>query len=91
MAVVSGARCRVDAAAFLEATAVAARIGDGFITMSPEPDLLAQYDKEGGRGPKSAGVKGCWAADVAEARRTAMRWANEALPGNCDPCCRLWR
>jgi G6PDH family F420-dependent oxidoreductase len=64
-----------------QATSVAARVADGFITMTADRDLLAQYDDEGGRGPKSAGLKGCWARDMSDARRTAMRWANEALPG----------
>lgn len=64
-----------------DALSLAATIGDGLITMMPDADFLAQYDKQGGRGPKSAGMKGCWAADEASARRTAMRWATEALPG----------
>jgi G6PDH family F420-dependent oxidoreductase len=64
-----------------QATALAARIGDGYITMSPDPELLAVYDKEGGRGVKAAGLKGCWARDESEALQTAMRWANEGLPG----------
>ena len=64
-----------------EALSVAARIGDGLITMMPDADFLAQYDDQGGRGPKAAGLKGCWAVDEADALRTAMRWANEALPG----------
>lgn len=57
------------------------RIGDGLITMMPDVDLLEQYDKEGGRGPKAAAVKGCWSTDEDDALRTAMRWGNEALPG----------
>jgi G6PDH family F420-dependent oxidoreductase len=64
-----------------QATALAARIGDGYITMSPDPELLAVYDKEGGRGPRAAGMKGCWGRDESEALRTAMTWANEGLPG----------
>jgi G6PDH family F420-dependent oxidoreductase len=61
---------------------VAARIGDGFVTTSPDADAIAQYRSSGGAGPVHAGTKVCFMADADEARRTAHRlWPNEALPG----------
>ena len=61
---------------------VAARIGDGFVTTSPDADAIAQYRSGGGAGPVHAGTKVCFMADAEEARRTVHRlWPNEALPG----------
>ena len=61
---------------------LAARIGDGYCTTSPDPDAIARYRSEGGDGPIHAGTKVCYMADEEEARRTAHRlWPNEALPG----------
>jgi G6PDH family F420-dependent oxidoreductase len=61
---------------------VAARIGDGFVTTSPDADAISRYRSGGGSGPVHAGTKVCFMADADEARRTAHRlWPNEALPG----------
>jgi G6PDH family F420-dependent oxidoreductase len=49
----------------------------------PDADLIGRFRSNGG-GDKvvQAGMKVCWAADEAEARRTVRRlWPNEALPG----------
>jgi G6PDH family F420-dependent oxidoreductase len=65
-----------------KAVRVAARIGDGFCTTSPDKDAIDLYRSEGGTGPVQAGTKVCFMADEDEARRTAHRlWPNEALPG----------
>ncbi|MCW2967296.1 MAG: luciferase-like protein [Solirubrobacteraceae bacterium] len=65
-----------------KAVRVAARIGDGFCTTSPDKDAIDLYRSEGGRGPVQAGTKVCFMADEDEARRTAHRlWPNEGLPG----------
>jgi G6PDH family F420-dependent oxidoreductase len=65
-----------------KSTELAAKIGDGYVTTSPDEELVDLYRKNGGRGPVQAGVKVCWAADAAEARRTVHRlWASSALPG----------
>jgi G6PDH family F420-dependent oxidoreductase len=65
-----------------KATEVAARIGDGYVSTSPDSELVSLYRKNGGSGPAQAGVKVCWAADAAEAKRTVHRlWANQAIPG----------
>jgi G6PDH family F420-dependent oxidoreductase len=65
-----------------KAIKLAARIGDGFCTTSPDKDAIDLFRSEGGTGPVHAGTKVCFMADADEARRTAHRlWPNEALPG----------
>ena len=65
-----------------KAVRLAARIGDGFATTSPDKDSIDLYRSEGGTGPVHAGTKVCFMADEDEARRTAHRlWPNEGLPG----------
>jgi G6PDH family F420-dependent oxidoreductase len=65
-----------------KATKLAARIGDGYCTTSPDKDAIDLYRSEGGTGPVHAGTKVCFMADEDEARATAHRlWPNEALPG----------
>src|SRR3954447_5842752 len=65
-----------------KAIRLAARIGDGFVTMSPDKDAIGLYRSEGGKGPVQAGTKVCFMADEATARETVHRiWPNEALPG----------
>jgi G6PDH family F420-dependent oxidoreductase len=62
---------------------LAGRIGDGYIGTSPDTDLLETFERSGGTGkPKYAGIKVCWAADEAAARRTAYElWPNLGLSG----------
>jgi len=65
-----------------KATRLAARIGDGYCTTSPDSELIGLYRGEGGKGPVQAGTKVCFAADEGEARKIAHRiWPNEQLPG----------
>ena len=65
-----------------KAIELAARIGDGFCTTSPDKEAIDLYRSEGGKGPVHAGTKVCFMADEDEARATAHRlWPNEALPG----------
>ena len=65
-----------------EATDAAARIGDGYITTSPDPDLLARFRERSGGKPAQAGTKVCWADTEQEAVETANRlWATSGLPG----------
>jgi G6PDH family F420-dependent oxidoreductase len=64
-----------------KATRLAAKIGDGYCTTSPD-ELIELYRSEGGKGPVQAGTKVCFGSDEAEARKTAYRlWPNEELPG----------
>jgi G6PDH family F420-dependent oxidoreductase len=65
-----------------KAIELAARIGDGFCTTSPDKDAIGLYRSEGARGPVHAGTKVCFGHDAEQARKTAYRlWPNEALPG----------
>jgi G6PDH family F420-dependent oxidoreductase len=62
---------------------LAGRVGDGYVTTMPDSQLIERFRSAGGEGkPVQAGTKVCYAADEAEARRTAHRlWPNEVLPG----------
>ncbi|MFJ6694819.1 TIGR03557 family F420-dependent LLM class oxidoreductase [Streptomyces sp. NPDC091272] len=66
-----------------QAAALAGRVGDGFVTMSPDADLVGQFRRSGGgQKPVLGGLKVCWGTDRAQAVRTAHRlWPNEQLPG----------
>jgi G6PDH family F420-dependent oxidoreductase len=72
-----------------KATALAARIGDGYLNVDPSAELLQLYREQGGRGPAHGGVKVCWSEDEAAARRTVHElWAHTAIPGEAASCCR---
>jgi G6PDH family F420-dependent oxidoreductase len=62
---------------------VAARIGDGFITTSPDAASLRAFREKAGAGkPAQSGFKVCYAATEKEGVETAHRlWANSGLPG----------
>jgi G6PDH family F420-dependent oxidoreductase len=65
-----------------KSTKLAARVGDGYCTTSPDKELIDLYRSEGGKGPVHAGAKVCFGADEQEAIRTAHRlWPNIGLPG----------
>jgi G6PDH family F420-dependent oxidoreductase len=65
-----------------EATRLAAKIGDGYCTTSPDAELISLYRDEGGKGPVQAAGKFCFMDDEEEARQTVHRlWPNTALPG----------
>jgi G6PDH family F420-dependent oxidoreductase len=66
-----------------KAAEVAGRIGDGFVTVSPEADLIKAFRDAGGAGkPVHAGYKVCWGNDASTALDTAhSMWPNEGLPG----------
>ena len=68
-----------------EATALAARIGDGYVNTSPSRVLLQQYAEAGGRGPKLAAVKICYGPDEAAARKLAhQRWRTSGVAGQLN-------
>ncbi|MDB1086612.1 TIGR03557 family F420-dependent LLM class oxidoreductase [Streptomyces sp. ACA25] len=74
----------IDISAFAPAaTDLAARIGDGFLTMGPESDLVEQFRAAGGGDkPAVTGVKVCYEPDRDAAVRTVLRrWPNLMLPG----------
>jgi G6PDH family F420-dependent oxidoreductase len=66
-----------------KATSLAARVGDGYITMMPDEEMVTQFRKGGGGAkPVSGGTKVCYGTDREECVRTVCRlWYNELLPG----------
>jgi G6PDH family F420-dependent oxidoreductase len=65
-----------------KSTALAARIGDGYATTTPDKELIGRYREQGGKGPVHAGAKVCFAPTEEQARETVHRlWPNEELPG----------
>lgn len=66
-----------------KAAALAGRIGDGFVTMTPDADLVEQFRRAGGgRKPALGGMKVCWGTDRDDAVKTAHRlWPTQFLPG----------
>ncbi len=66
-----------------KATELAARIGDGYCTVTPDAESLQLYrSKAQNGGFVQGGLKVCWDADESRARKTVHRlWPNEALPG----------
>jgi G6PDH family F420-dependent oxidoreductase len=60
---------------------MAGRIGDGFVTTSPDKDAIDRF-RRGGDKPVQAGAKVCFAPSEEEAVKTAHRiWPNDHLPG----------
>jgi len=72
-----------------QATELAARIGDGYCTTMPDPELVGLFRKNGDPSrPVQGGMKVCWAASVDEGVDTAARlWSNELLPGSSLRSC----
>ncbi|MFI9804743.1 LLM class F420-dependent oxidoreductase [Streptomyces sp. NPDC052301] len=66
-----------------KAISLAARVGDGYISMMPEEEMVTQFRKGGGGAkPVSGGTKVCYGADRESCVRTVHRlWYNELLPG----------
>ena len=61
---------------------LAGRIGDGYINVQPDKDLIAAYRDAGGTGPTQGGMKICWAESADDAAKTAYRmWGHEGLGG----------
>ncbi|HWC67583.1 MAG TPA: TIGR03557 family F420-dependent LLM class oxidoreductase [Acidimicrobiales bacterium] len=64
------------------AVEMAAEIGDGLWSTSPDPELLQQYGDAGGKGPRIGQVTLCWADNREDAIRTAHRvWPTSGIPG----------
>jgi G6PDH family F420-dependent oxidoreductase len=65
-----------------KAVQLAGRIGDGFVCVMPDADLVKAYRDAGGKGPAQGGFKVCHAPTAEEGLDTAHRiWPNEGLPG----------
>ncbi|WP_329124991.1 TIGR03557 family F420-dependent LLM class oxidoreductase [Streptomyces sp. NBC_01353] len=69
-----------------KAAQLAGRIGDGFVTMSPDEDAIGRFRDAGGAGkPVVGGLKVCWGDDREAAVSTAHRlWPTEQLPGELN-------
>ena len=65
------------------AAELAGRIGDGFISTSPDKESLEIFRKSGGAGkPTQVGYKVCWGRDDDACVETAHRlWATSGVPG----------
>ncbi|CAN5763216.1 LLM class F420-dependent oxidoreductase [soil metagenome] len=65
-----------------QATALAAKIGDGLWVSGPDGETVDDFHRQGGSGPVYAQLTICWAADRDEAIATAHRiWPNTGVPG----------
>jgi G6PDH family F420-dependent oxidoreductase len=66
-----------------KATEMAGRIGDGYISMSPDPDLVATFRESGGTGKVAqGGFKAAYAPTEAEGGQIAYKyWPNAGVPG----------
>jgi G6PDH family F420-dependent oxidoreductase len=69
-----------------KAARLAGRIGDGFITTSPNRELVAAFREGGGADkPITGSLKTCWDEDRGKAAHIAhRRWPTEALPGELN-------
>lgn len=58
-----------------ESAELAGEISDGFISTTPDNELVNAFEKAGGSGkPRYGMVKVCWAMSAEEARETVKRW-----------------
>jgi G6PDH family F420-dependent oxidoreductase len=66
-----------------KAIRLAAKIGDGYINVSPDAEMLNLFRSSGGGDkPAHGAFKVCYGQDEDEARKTAHRlWPNDLLPG----------
>ena len=66
-----------------KAIRLAGKVGDGYINVSPDAEMLEMFRSSGGDNkPAHGAFKVCYGEDAAECRRIAHRtWPNEALPG----------
>jgi G6PDH family F420-dependent oxidoreductase len=66
-----------------KAIEVAARVGDGYISTSPDADLVGEFRRRAGEGkPVQGGFKGCWASTEDEGAEIAHRlWGTSGIPG----------
>lgn len=65
-----------------KATDLAARIGDGYITTTPDTELLQRFREGSGGKPAQIGLKVSWAPSEEEAVDQAHRlWGTSGLPG----------
>jgi G6PDH family F420-dependent oxidoreductase len=74
-----------------EATKLAAQIGQGWMSASPDAEGMKIYRDAGGTGRTQAGAKICWAETEKEAKETAHRlWGHQAGGGQLSQDAPLW-
>ena len=69
------------AAGGAQSASLAARAGDGLIATEPKAELIDEYLKAGGSGPKYGQIAVCWSQDEAEARKLARELWRFGVPG----------
>jgi G6PDH family F420-dependent oxidoreductase len=58
-----------------EAAELAGEIGDGLIGTAPQKEIIQEFEAAGGRGkPRYGQLTVSWAADEAQAKKTAYEW-----------------
>ena len=89
------------AASGTKAADLAGEIGDGLVSTGPDPEIAQTFAGSGGQGkPRWAEMTVCWAADEAQARRTAFEYwpisglkgeltAELATPAHFEQACQL--
>ena len=74
-----------------ESTRLAASVGDGWITASPDAEGLKIYRDAGGTGRTQGGMKICWAETEKEGKETAHRlWGHEPAAGQLAQDAPMW-
>ena len=65
-----------------KAADVAASIGDGFITVQPDKEMVGRYRQGGGKGPAIGALKVCWEQRRAAGPQAGPRmWPTEGVEG----------
>jgi len=73
------------AAAKPNAAELAGRLGDAFVSTSPDAEILETYRSAGGDGPCFGQVRLCWAEAKDEAKQTAFElWRHTGLGGTVN-------
>jgi len=73
------------------ATKLAAEVGDGWITASPDAEGMDTYRSAGGTGRTQGGMKICWAETEKEGKETAHRlWGHQPAAGQQSQDAPLW-
>ncbi|MGQ0846691.1 MAG: TIGR03557 family F420-dependent LLM class oxidoreductase [Sporichthyaceae bacterium] len=74
-----------------EAIELAARAGDGWVTVGPDAEGMKTYRSAGGKGLTQGGLKFCWAESEDEAARIAhSRWGFEGVGGQLPQDAPMW-
>ena len=75
-----------------EATKLAARIGEGWITTSPDAEGIKVYRDSGGKGITQGGLKICYAETEQEGAEMAHRlWGHEGAGGQLSQDVPMWQ